>query len=90
MIKNYSNEKIAVRWNNELYYNGKCANCDNKEGMLQTILLEANENKTGDCSISCLPQLKLFVKMIELPNNQTLSDFKLKDIITYSLRSEKY
>jgi hypothetical protein len=84
-IANKTSDKIAVRWNTEYWYNEKCANCISKEGMAKVLLLEAQEAKEGTCSEACAPELKIFSKMLDLPNQSILTDFKMKDITVYNL-----
>lgn len=69
---------VNVSFRKELWYNGKCLNCDNiSEEHIINVSLKANEVLEGNCKSG--KQLSIFSKMLNLKKSE-LTRFELKDI----------
>jgi hypothetical protein len=84
-FRNLTGEKLLVRWNAELFYNGKCLNCESGEGLSKLVILEPGEIREGSCETPSDSPLKIFVKMLDLPVTSELSGFNLKEVTSYIL-----
>lgn len=78
-IENKSSDDVQVSFGKELWYDGKCINCNNISTEHQvTVKLSGGSSTSGNCESG--KDLKVFVKMLELKNVRQLTDFEFVDI----------
>jgi hypothetical protein len=89
-IENNTNYKKRVSWNNELWYNDECVNCnENSNEEYRDIIIEANNIIEGSCDINTNSTLKIFSKFLNYSfEDWILSDFHLKNLIVINLTSQ--
>ncbi len=89
-ITNKTSKKIKVNWQEELWYDNKCVNCEtsNQENR-KTIILMPEEIKESDCYLIEMPKIfsKFSEELSKMPGVKkivSLSNFSLNNItITY-------
>ena len=78
-VENKLEESIVVTFKREMWFDGKCLNCDSDSPeYISSLTLEANETIRGACGES--RDLLIFSKMLELKGVGQLSHFELKNI----------
>lgn len=78
-LTNTTASKVYLNYDMDLYYNDVCTTCGKGEYKYGQ-RLEANQVLEGECSFSTLPNLKVFIKFLDMENRSELSDFKLSNI----------
>lgn len=72
---NKSNDKLLITWNTERYQGAKCTTCGNDE-YKYSLVLEPMQSIEGANATSA-QKLKIFVKHLNLPNNNPFTKFEL-------------
>lgn len=62
-VKNENNHPVTISWSTKMWYNNKCLTCNDSAGEYDfTLTLDANESKSGTCSIDESKKLQLFLR----------------------------
>lgn len=78
-LTNSNTSSVYVNYDMDLYYNEVCKTCGKNEYKYGQ-KLAANEVMEGICDFKTLPNLKIFIKFLDIKNKQTLTDFRLSNI----------
>lgn len=78
-LTNSNASSVYINYDMDLYYNEVCKTC-NKNEYKYGQKLAANEMIEGRCDFETFPNLKIFIKFLDIKNKQILTDFKLSNI----------
>lgn len=78
-VKNTVSYKVNVTWDYLVQYTRKTVS--NNRELSVSLVVNSGETVEGKCEIKGGDQLKLFVKFLDLPNNEELIDFKINNIV---------
>ncbi|MFH2095629.1 MAG: hypothetical protein ABIJ16_07995 [Bacteroidota bacterium] len=80
MVINTTEESMEVEWKREIWYNGKCHNCDSDSPeYIQKAVLKPGESKEADCD-SKKRGGKIFSKFLDFRGEKELTRFELTNI----------
>ena len=78
-IKNLTAQKVEVSYNKEMWYDGKCMNCNKtSEEYRFKVILEPNQSVSGNCGKKD-KALSIFSKMLDMKKSE-LTKFEIKNI----------
>lgn len=89
---NNTNHSVQISFDQEIYYNGSCMNCD-QVGLPeyhQSFELDANEVRQGTCDLYEQQSNYLMVKFLNVANRQAvLTQFELRNINVNPMKDEE-
>jgi hypothetical protein len=85
-ITNTTAYKFEVKWKNELWYDNKCVTCNsNSKEYKNSLVLEEDQTKEGDCINLSERGLNLFSKFLNYNDQSKLTKYNLVDIVVNPL-----
>ncbi|MEX1001591.1 MAG: hypothetical protein WDZ35_05710 [Crocinitomicaceae bacterium] len=81
-ITNLTSSKMALSWNMDIYYQGKCKTCNYPEEYGYQLGVAPNQTLSGDCEMDANYRLKIFSKFTDpkAKNTSILSAFQLNNL----------
>lgn len=70
---------VEVSYYTELFYNGNCATCSNKEEYTFKLVIPANSTVSGDCA-NKNQSMALFSKMLDGVKASELTNYSIKNV----------
>lgn len=79
-LKNKTAKTLIISWQNEVYYNNKCASCGNESEYTYQLTLKPNETIIPNCDLSAGQGLKVFSKWTQTNNVRTLTQINITNL----------
>lgn len=79
-FRNKTTQDVTVTYYTELFYNGTCYSCSNKEEYTFTIVIPANGIISGSCA-NKTQALAIFSKMLDGVKSSQLTSYSIKNVV---------
>lgn len=74
---NTTTDNKKIKWSENLFYNGKCTNCDgNSDKPFFEFELEANQIKQGDCGADVNDMFRIFNRFLNYNDKPVLTKYE--------------